>query len=77
MLCYFPEGACLSHLGRNKQETEQRQENYNIYYLKKMRMKIRNLFALTLTTMAFAACSNDDAPANGGDQKVKSLMLST
>lgn len=32
-------------------------------------MKTRKLVALAFATMAFAACSNDDAPANGGDQK--------
>lgn len=32
-------------------------------------MKRRNLFALAMATMAFAACSNDDAPVNGGDEQ--------
>lgn len=32
-------------------------------------MKTRKFVALAFATMAFAACSNDDAPANGGDQK--------
>lgn len=32
-----------------------------------MRMKTRNLFALALATMAFAACNNDDDATNGGN----------
>lgn len=32
-----------------------------------MRMKTRNLFALALATMAFAACNNDDDAVNGGN----------
>lgn len=31
-------------------------------------MKTKSLFTLAFATLAFAACSNDDAPVNGGDQ---------
>lgn len=37
-------------------------------------MKTRNLFALAFATMAFAACSNEDSPANGGEQAKGELV---
>ena len=37
-------------------------------------MKTRNLFALAFATMAFAACSNEDSPVNGGEQPKGELV---